>query len=52
MQAWEEERPFQEIVQNAEPTTEVLAAEDIDDAFDPSYHIRNVDRIFDRVGLG
>ena len=52
MRAWEEERPFQEIVQNAEPITEVLAAEDIGDAFDPSYHIRNVDRIFDRVGLG
>lgn len=52
MQAWEEERPFQEIVKASSDINEVLPDEDIDDAFDPSYHIRNVDRIFDRVGLG
>lgn len=51
MQAWEEERPFQEIVAAADEITEVLTREDIEDAFDPSYHIRNVDRIFNRVGL-
>lgn len=51
MQAWEEERPFQDIVAEAEEITDVLASDDIEDAFDPSYHIRNVDRIFDRVGL-
>jgi len=52
MQAWEEERPFQEIVKTADEITDVLPETDIDDAFDPSYHIRNVDRILDRVGLG
>ncbi|NBC86668.1 MAG: adenylosuccinate lyase [Bacteroidetes bacterium] len=51
MQAWEEERPFHEIVAAADEITEVLTQEDIQDAFDPSYHIRNVDRIFNRVGL-
>ena len=51
MQAWEEERPFHEVVAAADEITAVLAQEDIEDAFDPSYHIRNVDRIFNRVGL-
>jgi len=51
MQAWEEERPFHEIVAAADEITAVLTQEDIEDAFDPSYHIRNVDRIFNRVGL-
>ena len=52
MQAWEEERPFQDIVKASANITDVLPEGDIDDAFDPTYHIRNVDRIFDRVGLG
>jgi len=51
MKAWEEERPFHEIVAAADEITAVLTQEDIEDAFDPSYHIRNVDRIFNRVGL-
>jgi adenylosuccinate lyase len=52
MQAWEEETPFQDIVAASDAITDVLSTDDIEDAFDPSYHVRNVDRIFDRVGLG
>jgi adenylosuccinate lyase len=52
MQAWEEERPFAEIVAEADAITEHLSADDIEEAFDPRYHVRNVDRIFRRVGLG
>ena len=52
MTAWEEERPFQEVVAEADAITEVLSADEIDEAFDPTYHVRNVDRIFRRVGLG
>jgi len=52
MQAWEEERPFHEIVSGADPIREYLSEDEIDDVFDPDYHIRNVDRIFERLGLG
>jgi adenylosuccinate lyase len=51
MTAWEEERPFQEVVAEADDIREVLSADEIDEAFDPRYHVRNVDRIFRRVGL-
>jgi len=51
MTAWEEERPFQEVVAESDAITEVLSDDEIEEAFDPSYHVRNVDRIFRRVGL-
>ncbi|WP_263809552.1 MULTISPECIES: adenylosuccinate lyase [Salinibacter] len=51
MTAWEEERPFQEVVAESDAITEVLSDDEIEDAFDPTYHVRNVDRIFRRVGL-
>ena len=51
MQAWEEARPFHHIVADAAPIREHLSEDEIDDVFDPDYHIRNVDRIFRRLGL-
>jgi adenylosuccinate lyase len=51
MTAWEEERPFQEVVANSNAITDVLSDDEIEEAFDPTYHVRNVDRIFRRVGL-
>ena len=51
MTAWEEERPFQEVVAEADEVTEVLSDDEIEEAFDPNYHVRNVDLIFRRVGL-
>ncbi len=51
MTAWEEERPFQKVVAEADAITAVLSDDEIEDAFDPTYHVRNVDRIFRRVGL-
>ena len=51
MTAWEEERPFQAVVAEADAITEVLSDDEIEEAFDPTYHVRNVDRIFRRVGL-
>ncbi len=52
MRAWNEERPFREIVEESDELTGNLSAEEIDDAFDPAYHLKNVDFIFERVGLG
>lgn len=51
MRAWEEERSFHEIVLESQDVTGHLSREEIDQAFDPEYHIRHVDEIFDRVGL-
>ena len=50
MQAWREGRSFRAIVEDS-AVTEHLDAEAIADAFDPAYHLRHVDEIFERVGL-
>lgn len=52
MQAWEEERSFREIVDENEEIVKKLGANEIEDAFDPQYHLKYVDEIFERVGLG
>jgi adenylosuccinate lyase len=52
MQAWEEERSFRDIVLEDPSIMGHLSPDEVNDAFDPRYHLRNVDLIFDRVGLG
>ncbi|HEX7070787.1 MAG TPA: adenylosuccinate lyase [Rhodothermales bacterium] len=51
MKAWEEERPFRDLVLADPVLTGHLTPEEIDAAFDASYHLRHVDEIFERVGL-
>lgn len=51
MQAWEEQRDFREIVSATPEITSVLSAEEIADCFDPSWHLKHVDTIFERLGL-
>ncbi|NMM53446.1 adenylosuccinate lyase [Paenibacillus aquistagni] len=51
MQAWEEQRSFKSIVQETEAIMSVLSPEEIEDAFNPSWHLKNVDTIFRQVGL-
>lgn len=51
MQAWEEQRSFREIVENASVITEALSPAEIADCFDPSWHLKHVATIFDRLGL-
>ena len=51
MQAWEEERPFHDIVQESDAMADHLTEEEIAEVFDPQYHVRNVDLIFLRLGL-
>ncbi|MDQ7040205.1 MAG: adenylosuccinate lyase [Rhodothermus sp.] len=51
MQAWDEARPFYEIVRQHPTLTQYLSPEEIDEAFNPAYHLRHVDEIFRRVGL-
>ena len=51
MRAWEEQASFREIVEADSGVMSHLSVEDLDDAFDPAFHVRNVDAIFERVGL-
>jgi adenylosuccinate lyase len=52
MRAWEEERPFHDLVLADAEVTARLSRAEIDDAFDPRYHLRHIDLLFERVGLG
>ncbi len=51
MQAWEEKRPFRELVEAHATIKNNLLSEEIDEAFDINHHTRRVDEIFTRVGL-
>ncbi|WP_077346438.1 adenylosuccinate lyase [Listeria monocytogenes] len=51
MEAWEKQVPFSELVEQDATITENLSAEEIADCFDYNYHLKNVDLIFDRLGL-
>jgi adenylosuccinate lyase len=51
MQAWEEQRSFREIVENDPAIREHLTLGEIADCFDPSWHLKHVDTIFERLGL-
>jgi adenylosuccinate lyase len=51
MQAWEEQRSFRAILEEDPKVTGLLSKEELDDCFDYSWHIKNVDTIFERVGL-
>ena len=51
MQAWENQIEFRPLVESNAKITAALSKEEIDQAFDPHYHLKNVDTIFQRVGL-
>lgn len=51
MEAWETETPFRELIEADETITAKLSPAEIDDCFDYHYHLKNVDMIFERLGL-
>ncbi|WP_188207976.1 adenylosuccinate lyase [Alkalibacillus aidingensis] len=51
MQAWEEGRSFPDLIRATEEITSELSESELEDCFDPTYHLKNVDMIFERVGL-
>jgi adenylosuccinate lyase len=51
MRAWEEQRSFKAIVKEDPKITSLLSEAEIEDAFDPSWHLKHVDTIFRRLGL-
>ena len=50
--SWDEQRDFRPLIEADETIMSHLPKEDLDDAFDYHYHLKNVDTIFERVGLG
>lgn len=50
-EAWDNQTAFRPLLEADEKITSVLTNEDINDAFDYHYHLKNVDMIFERVGL-
>ncbi|MFV0558547.1 MAG: adenylosuccinate lyase [Enterococcus sp.] len=49
--AWDNQTAFRPLLEADEKITSVLSSQELDDAFDYNYHLRNVDAIFSRVGL-
>jgi adenylosuccinate lyase len=50
--AWDHQTAFRPLLEADEKITSVLSEAELDDAFDYHYHLKNVDQIFERVGLG
>lgn len=51
MEAWETQVQFKELIEADEKITSRLSQEEINDCFDYSYHLSQVDTIFERLGL-
>ncbi|MCK1994176.1 adenylosuccinate lyase [Peribacillus muralis] len=51
MEAWEQQVPFRSLIEKDDKITSLLTKEELDDCFDPTHHLKNVDVIFDRLGL-
>ncbi len=51
MQAWEQKRSFRKLLDVSPGITSQMNPKELDDAFDPGHHTRNVDTIFKRIGL-
>lgn len=50
--AWDEQTAFRPLLEEDKEIMSILSLSDIEEAFDYNYHLRNVDEIFARVGLG
>ncbi|NND72949.1 MAG: adenylosuccinate lyase [Rhodothermales bacterium] len=51
MRSWDEQRPFLEIVLEADDIRSHLTDKEIREVFDPAFHIRNVPELLKRCGL-
>lgn len=49
--AWDHQTAFRPLLEQDEKIMSILTTKDIADAFDYRYHLKNVDEIFNRVGL-
>ncbi|KRN31547.1 adenylosuccinate lyase [Liquorilactobacillus mali] len=51
-ESWDKQVQFRPLLEQDKKITSRLSKEDLDDAFDYHWHLRHVDEIFERVGLG
>jgi adenylosuccinate lyase len=51
MEAWETQVPFRSLIEGEERITRHLSPDEIEDCFDHKHHLKNVDMIFERLGL-
>src|SRR5882724_7963808 len=51
MRAWNERRPFFELLAADRDVTAKLSADELKSCFDPAFYVRNVDAVFKRLGL-
>jgi len=51
MEVWKTRKPFKELIIQQNDIMDVLSPKEIEDCFDLKIHLRNVDKIFERVGL-
>ena len=51
MRAWEEKRPFRELIAQEPVVRDLLSDEELERCFDLSYHYKHVDEVFRRLGL-
>ncbi len=52
MHAWKQQQSFREIVLATSAITSFLSLTEIEGCFDPAWHLKHVDLIFERIGLG
>jgi adenylosuccinate lyase len=52
MKAWQENRDFRELVRAREKVRETLSEAQLESCFSYEHHIRHVDTIFERLGIG
>ncbi|RST70833.1 adenylosuccinate lyase [Siminovitchia acidinfaciens] len=51
MEAWEKQVSFKGLIGEDETVQKLLSQDEIDACFDPRYHLKHVDTIFERLGL-
>lgn len=51
MEAWDKNKAFRELVLAEPQIKELLTEDDIEECFNPMYHLHQVDYIFERLGL-
>ncbi|MGM0501454.1 MAG: adenylosuccinate lyase [Bacillota bacterium] len=51
MKAWEDDRSFKELLLADDQLLEYLTPQEIEEIFDYSYHLQNIDAIYERLGL-
>ncbi|MFS0645731.1 adenylosuccinate lyase [Siminovitchia sp. 179-K 8D1 HS] len=51
MEAWEKQVSFKELIADDEKVQKLLSPEEIEACFDPQYHLKHVDAIFEKLDL-